>query len=193
MVSIEEIQAAYYMVAATGVLVAAVFYILNLRVGKKNQELMLKSQEQTLETRKLQFIQSTAQNLLNEEGSKRYCELMNMEWRDYDDFERKYGSDYNLDNYGKRTTTMMNYTMMGACIREGLIDSESLYNMGMFGVIFFWEKFKGVIREQARMYNGADWGQDIELLASEMLRIKLRKDPSFKVPEAFLRYVPNKG
>jgi hypothetical protein len=192
MVSIEEIQAAYYMVAATGVLVAAVFYLLNLKVGKKNQELMLKSQEQTLETRKLQFITSTTQNLLNEEGSKRYGELMNMEWTDYGDFERKYGSDYNLDNYAKRTTVMMNYTMLGACLREELIDAESLYNMGLFGVIFFWEKFKGVIQEQARIYNGADWGQDIELLASEMLKVKLRKDPSFKVPEAFLRYVPNK-
>ena len=192
MVSIEEIQTAYYMVAATGVLVAAVFYILNLRVGKKNQELMLKSQEQTLKTRKLQFITSTIQNLLNEDGSKRYGELMNIEWRDYGDFERKYGSDYNLDNYGKRTTVMMNYTMLGACLREKLVDSESMYNMGLFGVIFFWEKFKGVIQEQARIYNGADWGQDIELLASEMLKIKLRKEPSFKVPEDFLRYVPNK-
>jgi hypothetical protein len=31
-----EIQAAYYMVAATGVLVAAVFYILNLQTQRKN-------------------------------------------------------------------------------------------------------------------------------------------------------------
>jgi hypothetical protein len=31
MVSFEEIQAAYYMVAATGVLVAAIYYIMNLR------------------------------------------------------------------------------------------------------------------------------------------------------------------
>jgi len=110
------------MVAATGVLVAAVFYLLNLRVGQKNQALMLKAQEQTLETRKLQFIQGTTQNLLNEEGMKRYGELMNMEWRDYGDFERKYGSDYNLHNYAKRTTIMMNYTMLGACLREKLID-----------------------------------------------------------------------
>ena len=49
-----------------------------------------------------------------------------------------------------------------------------------------------MIKEQARIYNGADWGQDIELLASEMLKIKFRMDPSFKVPEAFLRYVLNK-
>jgi len=44
MVSFEEIQAAYYMVAATGVLVAAVYYILNMRVAQKTSK-------QTLDTR----------------------------------------------------------------------------------------------------------------------------------------------
>jgi len=39
MVSIEEIQAAYYMVAATGVLVAAIFYILNLRMVQKRMKI----------------------------------------------------------------------------------------------------------------------------------------------------------
>ena len=34
MVSFEEIQAAYYMVAATGVLVAAVYYVMNLSLEK---------------------------------------------------------------------------------------------------------------------------------------------------------------
>ena len=47
MVDLAEIQAAYYMVAATGVLEAAVFYILNLRISQRNQGLMLKAQEQS--------------------------------------------------------------------------------------------------------------------------------------------------
>jgi len=58
MVSFEEIQAAYYMVAATGVLVAAVFYVLNLRISRRNQDLSLRAleqsaqaQQQTLETK----------------------------------------------------------------------------------------------------------------------------------------------
>ena len=44
MVDLAEIQAAYYMVAATGVLVAAVYYILNIRTTQRNMK-------QTLETR----------------------------------------------------------------------------------------------------------------------------------------------
>jgi hypothetical protein len=36
LVELFEIQAAYYMVAATGVLIVAVFYILNLRISQRN-------------------------------------------------------------------------------------------------------------------------------------------------------------
>jgi len=53
------------MVAATGVLVAAVFYVLNLRISRRNQELSLRAleqsaqaQQQTLETRQAQMFLS---------------------------------------------------------------------------------------------------------------------------------------
>ncbi len=186
MVDLAEIQTAYYMVAATGVLVAAGYYILNMRATQRNMK-------QTLETRKLQIVTDMVQNLFNEDGMRRYGELMNMEWKDYEDFERKYGSDSNLDNYAKRNTEMMYFSTLGSFLREGLVDAESLYNIGLsVGFIYFWQKFREVIEKQAELYNGADWGKDIELLASEMMRIKRRKDPSYKVPENFLRYVPEK-
>ena len=38
MVELAEIQAVYYMVAATGVLVAAVFYMFNLRETMRNRK-----------------------------------------------------------------------------------------------------------------------------------------------------------
>jgi hypothetical protein len=41
MVSIEEIQAAYYMVAATGVLVAAGYYVMNLRNAERDRRKQL--------------------------------------------------------------------------------------------------------------------------------------------------------
>jgi len=41
MVTLEEIQSVYYIVAATGVLVAAVFYILNMRETTRNRRLTL--------------------------------------------------------------------------------------------------------------------------------------------------------
>ena len=48
MVDLAEIQAAYYMVAATGVLVAAIYYIYNMRTSQR----IMKT---TLETRQMQM------------------------------------------------------------------------------------------------------------------------------------------
>jgi hypothetical protein len=61
MVDLGEIQAAYYMVAATGVLVAAAYYVLNIRTNRRNQELTLKAQQMTLETRQADILQRHAQ------------------------------------------------------------------------------------------------------------------------------------
>ncbi len=41
MVSIDEIQAAYYMVAATGVLIAAIYYVYNLKTTLQTRQAQL--------------------------------------------------------------------------------------------------------------------------------------------------------
>jgi Flp pilus assembly protein TadB len=54
LVDLAEIQAAYYMVAATGVLVAAGYYVLNMRA-------MQRSSKQTLDTRQAQLLMNLYQ------------------------------------------------------------------------------------------------------------------------------------
>jgi hypothetical protein len=52
LVTIEEIQAAYYMVAATGVLVAAAYYVMNIRNAtrdRRKQMIMMKMPPMTRE------------------------------------------------------------------------------------------------------------------------------------------------
>ena len=41
MVELAEIQAAYYMVAATGVLVAAIYYVFNMRATLQTRQAQL--------------------------------------------------------------------------------------------------------------------------------------------------------
>lgn len=176
-----DIQTAYYMVAATGVLIAAAYYIANIRATQRNLKL-------TLETRKLQLLTSFSQRLFDYEGSKRYVELMNMNWRDWDDYEKKYGSDFNLDNAANRTSTFLAYDLLGSLLREKVVDAETLYNLNSHFAIFLWFKFDGLIDYLRKEYFGDDFLQDFEFLAQEMLKIKLKRDPTFKVPENFISY-----
>src|SRR5512137_1487660 len=151
MVDITTLQAWGYVFGYFSVGIAAIFYVLNLRISRRNQELTLKSQQQTLETRKLSFVTSITNQLNSEEGHRRYTELMNMEWKDYDDFERKYGSDYNLDNAAKRFSVWQTYNTLGMLVREKLVEPELLYPI-LGGVLNCWTKFKDVIKEQRKRY-----------------------------------------
>ncbi|MFH2112712.1 MAG: hypothetical protein ABIJ47_15805 [Candidatus Bathyarchaeota archaeon] len=179
-----EIQAAYYMVAATGVLIAAIFHVLNMRATRRNMEL-------TLQTRRMGQAENIAQQTRDSQGMRAYFELLNMEWMDYDDFEKKYGSDNNVENAAMRYATWSSYNSIGSMLRKGMVEAEDIYDAGMIGVIFLWAKFKDVIEESRRRYNGQDYLRDFEYLAGEMLKVKLRKDPSYKVPETLSRYIPD--
>ena len=99
MVDLAEIQTAYYMVAATGVLIAVVFYILNMRETTRNRRMALTN--------------SLMQNFTSEEGSRRWMELMLMEWKDFDDFRERYDSSVNPDNFAKRNYIYNTCDMLG--------------------------------------------------------------------------------
>jgi hypothetical protein len=184
MVDLALLQSVSYIAGALGVCIAAIFYVLNLRISQRNMR-------QTLETRKLQFVTSITSQLNSEEGHRRYVELMNMEWKDYDDFERKYGSDYNLDNAAKRFCVWQTYNTLGMLVREKLVEPELLYPI-VGGLMNHWTKFKDVIKEQRKRYGGEDDLSEFEFLYNEIHRVALSRDPSFKIPETLTHYVPDK-
>ncbi|MGD0804565.1 MAG: hypothetical protein ABSA11_10900 [Candidatus Bathyarchaeia archaeon] len=50
------------LVTAASVTIAAIYYVMNIRISKRNQELMLKSQETSVKTQEL-ALKSQQQNL----------------------------------------------------------------------------------------------------------------------------------
>ena len=185
MVDLALLQSVSYIAGASGVCIAAIFYVLNLRISQRNMR-------QTLETRKLQFVTNITNQLNSEEGHRRYTELINMEWKDYDDFEKKYGSDYNLDNYAKRMNVWKTYNTLGMLVREKLVEPEVLYRINNIDPLFMWSKFKDVIKEQRKRYSPEDDLSDFEFLYNEIYRVALSRNPSFKIPETLTHYVPDK-
>ena len=183
MVDLVTLQTISYIAGAIGVCIGGLSFAFNMRASQRNMN-------QTLETRKLSFVTSITNQLLSEEGQRRYGELLKMEWTDYDDFEKKYGSDYNLDNYAKRMNVWKTYNTLGMLVREKLIEPEVLYRINDVNPCFMWSKFKDIIVEQRKRYGGEDANSDFELLNDEILRVMLSIDPSYKIPEKLNRYVP---
>jgi len=69
MVDLTEIQAAYYMVAATGVIVAAIYYVYNMRINQRGMKT-------NLETKQSQFMSQISDEINSVENWKIVWELL---------------------------------------------------------------------------------------------------------------------
>jgi hypothetical protein len=181
------------VVGVVGTLTAAFIAVRSyINANRRTEESKKKEQEtrdRELETRRLQLLTSYSERLFNYEESQQFVELMNMQWSDWDDFEKKYGSDFNLHNGAIRLKVFFTWDLLGSMLREKAVDAETLYKLSFHMVIFLWMKFKGYIDYEREHYFGKDFLVDFEYLAQEMLRIKLRNDPTYKVPPNFISYI----
>lgn len=171
MVDLAEIQAAYYMVAAIGVLVAAGFYVLNLRATNK--------------ARRTQLLNSLLSFTSSYDGMKRGEELLSLQWKDYDDWDKKYGND--LDIAASRYVIFGQYDPVGHLLKEGELDKKTVYHLIGLGAVSLWPKYEPVIRELRIRFNGSDWLEGFEYLSGEMMRIKKQKSPGYMAPDVFYK------
>ena len=183
MVDLVEIQAAYYMVAATGVLVAAIYYVMNLRISQKNQELMLKAQEQstraqqqTLETRQTQLFMQLYDRMSQPELSSIINDLRyNMKWTDAEDFWRKYGAETNITEYSRIASAGNYFKGIGVLLRKGLIDRLFIYDLLSSPLKLFWEKMGPVILERRRITNNPNLFAFVDFLYDEMMKVEVEQ------------------
>jgi hypothetical protein len=150
MVTFQGIQTAYYMVAATGVLVAAAYYVMNIRNTRKTHELQVTMQALSL------F------------GSKAFWnefdELMARDWQTLEEYHEKYGRGLSL-----ASTVFITLEQMGVLLRRRLIHPSIPWDL--YGTYTFklWEKYEPVIMELRRDFSpdAALW---VEYFVMEMRR-----------------------
>jgi hypothetical protein len=172
MVDLAEIQAAYYMVAATGVLVAAIYYVYNMRISQKNSMLALKAQEQTLETRQAQLLMNIFQTYSSKEFQTDMEEMLHTwKWKDYDDYMSKYGIENVVEN-GKHATVFRIYDGTGVFVRRGLVNPELVYDLMRESVILTWEKFLPIVESWRSRYNAPQIYLNFEYLYHEMKKVR---------------------
>jgi hypothetical protein len=165
------------MITATSVTIAALYYIFTVRINQRNS--------------KIAITNSVMQTMLTEEAQRRWIDLINMEWTDYEDFDRKYGSDNNPENYAKRFSVWSSCNVLGHLLKKNVVDAETLYYAGALYATWIWAKFEPIIMEHRRRYSDVKSFDGLEYLAQEMLKITHKRDPSYEVPETFGKYIPD--
>jgi len=174
----QTIQTISQAMTAIGVLMAASYYILVVR--------------STIRTRQAQLFMHLYQGYASKEVNMRQVELLNMEWEDYHDFEKKYGSDINADNYAMRSSHLQWFNGIGLLLKEKLIDLNMVYHTVGQGALMLWTKYEPIIREQRERYRIPEHSVMLEYLADEVKRLRRQKGHPTEPPETLLSYVPDR-
>lgn len=162
MVDITEISA---IVAAAGVLVGVIYYVLDMRHNMK--------------VREMEICRLVVTDYISEQAIERWATMMNMEWKDDKDFMEKYGQS-KPEMFGKWISWFFAWEMMGILLKSKVVRAEEMHDLGGYSSIFAWEKFKDIIQGIRDTRRGQDFLSNAEFFAQEMLKIKMKRDASFK-------------
>ncbi len=140
-------------------------------------------------TRSAQLFMSLHNVMSSVDGMSTFLETMYMEWQDYAEFERKYGSDNNPKAYAQRQTFWNTFNNYGVLLKKGLIDPEMIFDAAGGSIIMSWEKWRPIIVEQRVRYMGPNYCEHWEHLVDVMRSIQKRRGITWEPPETGFKFV----
>jgi len=150
------------IVAAAGVLVGVAYYTLDLRHNREAKEMELS--------------RMVISDVQSEQGAQRWATIMNLEWKDYDDFMQKYSSRSNPEIFSKWSSQFMTLDTIGFLIKRKVVKAETVYEIGGAAAIQTWEKYKGIIQHLRNEGSHQDFWSNAEFYAQEMLKIMKKRE-----------------
>jgi hypothetical protein len=157
MVDLTEISA---IVAAAGVLVGVVLTVQELR--------HLVRQRQTDLVTRLSYDIST-----NREFLEAFVDIFEVEFKDYDDFVKRYGRPMSRNQVPLSFMMMGNFfEQIGVLFRNGLIDASLISQL--FPIDIVWEKMKPLVEAMRKEYHNPGFFEWFEYLYNEMKKTEQR-------------------
>jgi hypothetical protein len=176
MVELAEIQAAYYMVAATGSLGTLLTAVIGVRSYMNANKRAEDARRRELETRQAQLFMNIFQTTTSIEWITVAEEMIHQwKWTDFEDYDTKYGEITNNEATGKMNALLGYWNGVGVLVQKKLIDPELIYDMKRLTVIELWDKFSPVIMEWRRRYSAPQIYVGLEFLVSELRRVRVVK------------------
>jgi hypothetical protein len=163
--------------------VGVLYHIMTLRNTRKNQELQL-------ETRQAQLFMQIYQEMSSPEHYIRANELLTMEWEDFDDYYRKYGSENNPEAYALRCSMWYRLNGVGLLVKADLLDVDRVYDLIGGTILSQWAKWRDIIIWIREEWSIPGYLEGFEFIADEMVKESESRGYSADVPESLHRYVP---
>jgi hypothetical protein len=129
-----DIQTVSIAVASTGVLLAAIYYIIQIRHQTK--------------LRQTDIIMKLYSTFNSREHTEARLTALWLEYKDYKDFVEKYDSPTSNRSMMASLVISINYfNEVGMLLHKGFIDIESLHDLFGYRVTSFWKRLKPLIEE----------------------------------------------
>ena len=168
MVDLALLQSVSYIAGALGVCVAAIYYVMNLRISQRNQQLALKSQDQTLETRQAQLFMPIYSTFCSDEFLKAFYTIMSLTYKDYDDYVAKYSYTANPEVGRAHAKVNMYLEGIGVLVKRGLIEPSLVDDLMSSVLLGYWEKFGSYVLEARVRRNHPQNGEYVEYLYNQI-------------------------
>jgi hypothetical protein len=160
-----DIQSISAVVAAVGVLVGIILTVQELRH-------LLKQRQTDLLVRLAPWL-----NMTGSELQQAMVKIINLRFKDYDDFVKKYGPLASEKPEQMAIMTIGNYCeTIGTLVRKGLLDINLVYEFWGHNLLLYWEKMKPLAEGAMKQYDQPWYGEsaqtNAEYLYNELKRIE---------------------
>lgn len=139
MVDVTEISA---IIAAAGVLIGVVYYILDMRHQRQERQTGLL-------VRVVPWI-----NIDSKELQTAMMRTLKTEYKDYEDFVNRYGEVHSEKPEQAAILALVNYFEgLGILVRRRLIDIDSVYDFWGSDINMIWEKLRPIVEGERKKWN----------------------------------------
>ena len=140
--------------------------------------------ENTNKTRKTQLFTQIYQARYNPDNIDRWMKMMSWEWKDFDDYYKRYsGFGVDPDLGALSIAQFAYYDGLGLLVKNKMVDVETVYQLMSAPIINLWFKFETVIKGMMSMESGPgeNYMESFMFLADEMIRMRLERGISLPV------------
>jgi len=156
-----DIQTISIVIASASVVAGVIYYSLQIR----HQNLQIQQQNKIRQTdlvTKLSYDIST-----NKEFLEALVDTYEVEFKDYDDFVKRYGKPISRNQVPMSFMMMGNFfEQIGVLFRNGLIDASLISQL--FPIDIVWEKMKPLVEGMRKEYHQPELFEWFEYLYNEM-------------------------
>ena len=144
-----EISMIRDLVAIFGVIAGFSYYVLTVRVNQKNQEIMIKNQEQTLKTRNTTLFQQTLGTFTTNDWGIRYTQILDINpVSSYEEFIELTNSN---PQYAEAWRWIfVSLDLWGIYLKEGVLDINMFAKFNPWWMKRFWKRYKPIVYEQRK-------------------------------------------